>query len=172
MIALSRWMERLPGTGLIYTSTRVQTELYARWLECNGINCIAYNAGLPAEQRKEIEQGLMENRWKCVISTNALGMGIDKPDIRFIIHTQIPASPIHYYQEIGRAGRDGKPTVAILFYNSWKDADGIPEDYKLPKSFIESARPSTKTYQRVIELLKTEPLGIQDLTRRTNSGLR
>lgn len=168
MIALSRWMERLPGTGLIYTGTRVQTELYARWLECNEINCIAYNAGLPAEQRKEIEQGLMENRWKCVISTNALGMGIDKPDIRFIIHTQIPESPIHYYQEIGRAGRDGKPMVAILFYNSRKDADGIPEDYKLPKSFIESARPSTKTYQRVIDLLKEEPLGIQDLTRKTN----
>lgn len=168
MIALAHWTDRLPGTGLIYTGTRVQTELYSHWLERNGVNCIAYNAGLPSEQRKEIEQGLMENRWKCVISTNALGMGIDKPDIRFIIHTQIPASPIHYYQEIGRAGRDGEPTVAILFYNSRKDADGIPEDYKLPKSFIESARPSTKTYQRVIDLLKAEPLGIQDLTRRTN----
>ena len=168
MVALSRWMDRLPGTGLIYTGTRVQTELYARWLEHNGISCIAYNAGLTAEQRKEIEQGLMENRWKCITSTNALGMGIDKPDIRFIIHTQIPASPIHYYQEIGRAGRDGKPTVAILFYNSLKDADGIPEDYKLPKSFIESARPSVQTYQRVINLLKDEPLGVLDLTRRTN----
>ena len=168
MIALAHWMNRLPGTGLIYTGTRVQTELYARWLEHNGISCIAYNARLPSEQRKEIEQGLMENRWKCIISTNALGMGIDKPDIRFIIHTQIPASPIHYYQEIGRAGRDGKPTVAILFYNSLKDADGIPEDYKLPKSFIESARPSIQTYQRVIDLLKAEPLGIQDLIRKTN----
>lgn len=168
MIGLSHWLKKLPGTGLIYVGTRIQTEQYARWLEQNGIDCISYNAGLDGDQRKEIEQGLMENRWKCVISTNALGMGIDKPDIRFIIHTQIPASPIHYYQEIGRAGRDGKPTVAILFYNSSADADGIQEDYKLPKSFIEAARPATDKYLKVIRLLQEEPLGIRDLMRKTN----
>lgn len=168
MIALSHWLKKLPGTGLIYVGTRIQTEQYARWLEQNGIDCIGYNAGLDGDQRKEIEQGLMENRWKCVVSTNALGMGIDKPDIRFIIHTQIPASPIHYYQEIGRAGRDGKPTVAILFYNSSADADGIQEDYKLPKSFIEAARPATDKYLKVIRLLQEEPLGIRDLMRKAN----
>ena len=96
MIGLAHWLKRLPGTGLIYVGTRIQTEQYARWLQQNEIDCIGYNAGLDGEQRKEIEQGLMENRWKCIISTNALGMGIDKPDIRFVIHTQIPASPIHY----------------------------------------------------------------------------
>lgn len=168
MISLAHWLKQLPGTGLVYVGTRIQTEQYARWLEQNGINSIAYNAGLDADQRKEIEQGLMENRWKCIISTNALGMGIDKPDIRFIIHTQIPASPIHYYQEIGRAGRDGKPTVAILFYNSSVDADGVQEDYKLPESFIESARPTPDKYLKVINLLKEEPLGLHDLMRRTN----
>lgn len=168
MIGLARWLSQLEGTGLIYTGTRIATELYARWLEEAGIQCIGYNAGLEAEQRKEIEQGLMENRWKCVISTNALGMGIDKPDIRFIIHTQMPASPIHYYQEIGRAGRDGKPTVAILFYNNKMDEKGVEEDYKLPLSFIESARPAISKYQKVIELLQEEPLGEYDLMRRTN----
>ncbi|MDO4164063.1 MAG: RecQ family ATP-dependent DNA helicase [Bacteroides sp.] len=168
MIALSRWLNRLPGTGLIYTGTRIQTEQYTQWLKYVGIDCIGYNAGLEAEQRKDIEQGLMENRWKCIISTNALGMGIDKPDIRFIIHTQIPASPIHYYQEIGRAGRDGKPTVIILFYNSAIDDNGIPEDYKLPKTFIESARPSIDKYEEVISLLQEEPLGLFDLMRKTN----
>lgn len=168
MIGLSRWMNKLPGTGLLYVGTRVQTEQYERWLRQNKISCVAYNAGLEAERRKEIEQGLINNRWKCVVSTNALGMGIDKPDIRFVIHTQIPASPIHYYQEIGRAGRDGKPTVAILFYNSQEDTCGIQEDYKLPKSFIDNGRPATSKYEMVIRLLKEESAGLSDIMRRTN----
>jgi ATP-dependent DNA helicase RecQ len=87
-------------------------------------------------------------------------MGIDKPDIRFIIHTQIPQSPIHYYQEIGRAGRDGRSTDIILFYNS--------EDKSLPLSFIDGGRPSVKKYDQVIEAIHNEPLGEKDLMRRTN----
>ena len=165
---LAENLEKLPGAGLMYTGTRVNTDLYARWLSYNGINSTFYNAGLDAESRKEIETDLMENRWKCVVSTNALGMGIDKPDIRFIIHTQIPASPIHYYQEIGRAGRDGKPSELILFYNSTEDANGIAMDYKLPKSFIEGGRPGIDKYQRVINALMEEPLGERQLIKAAN----
>lgn len=168
LLWLGENLEGIEGTGIIYTGTRVNTEIYSRWLEFMGISTTEYNAGLDSDSRKEIEIGLMENRWKAVISTNALGMGIDKSDIRFIIHTQIPASPIHYYQEIGRAGRDGKPTKLILFYNKLKDDKGIEEDFKLPKAFIDGGRPSIKNYQKVINALKVEQLGERQLMKATN----
>ena len=160
LIWLGKNLHRLPQTGILYTGTRVDTEIYTKWFEFLGISAIAYNAGLDPETRIAIENGLMNNQWKCVISTNALGMGIDKPDIRFIIHTQIPQSPIHYYQEIGRAGRDGQPSYIILFYN--------PADKDLPMSFIEGARPSLKKYEKVIQATQMELLGERELAKYTN----
>jgi ATP-dependent DNA helicase RecQ len=160
LIWLGKNLNNLPGSGILYTGTRVDTEIYSKWLENLKISSTAYNAGLDPDSRIAIENGLMSNKWKCIISTNALGMGIDKPDIRFIIHTHIPQSPIHYYQEIGRAGRDGHPSYIILFYN--------PEDRKLPEAFIEGGRPAIKKYERVIEAVKSELLGERDLMKRTN----
>jgi ATP-dependent DNA helicase RecQ len=160
MAWLVEFLQKQDGNGLIYTGTRVNTNLFSSWLQFNKINAANYNAGLDTESRKEIENGLILNKWKCVVSTNALGMGIDKSDIRFIIHTQIPQSPIHYYQEIGRAGRDGKPTKIVLLYN--------PEDKELPEYFIKNSRPSIKQYLKVIDALKEEPLGEQNLMRATN----
>lgn len=169
MIWLAQNINSLNGTGLIYTGTRVDTEIYAKWLQFVGVKAIDYNAGLDAETRKSIENDLMKNQWKCVVSTNALGMGIDKPDIRFIIHTQIPQSPIHYYQEIGRAGRDGNPTRILLFYNeNIDDRTGIATDSILPHSFIEGARPTIKKYQKVIALLQIEPLSEKEVMKRAN----
>lgn len=160
LIWLGKNLDKLPGSGILYTGTRVDTEIYSKWFEHLKISSAAYNAGLDADSRIAIENGLMTNKWKCIISTNALGMGIDKPDIRFIIHTQIPQSPIHYYQEIGRAGRDGQPSYIILFYN--------PEDRKLPEAFIEGGRPAIKKYEKVINAVKFELLGERDLMKRTN----
>ncbi len=160
LIWLGKNVNKLPGSGILYTGTRVDTEVYSKWFEHLKISSTAYNAGLDADSRIAIENGLMENKWKCIISTNALGMGIDKPDIRFIIHTQIPQSPIHYYQEIGRAGRDELPAYIILFYN--------PEDRKLPEAFIEGGRPSLKKYEKVISVVKSALLGEKDLMKRTN----
>lgn len=168
MVWLAQHLNNINGTGLVYTGTRVDTESYAKWLVQNGVNAVNYNAGHDAETRKEIENGLMANRYKCVVSTNALGMGIDKADIRFIIHTQIPASPIHYYQEIGRAGRDGKPTTIVLFYNEHIDDNGTAVDYRLPKAFIDGARPSKDKYIKAINALKEEPLTISELMKATN----
>lgn len=160
LIWLGENLNNLPGSGILYTGTRVDTEIYSKWFEFLNISSIAYHAGLDADSRIAIENGLMNNKWKCIISTNALGMGIDKTDIRFIIHTQIPQSPIHYYQEIGRAGRDGQPSYIILFYN--------PEDRKLAEAFIEGGRPAIKKYERVINAVKSELLGERDLMKRTN----
>jgi ATP-dependent DNA helicase RecQ len=157
---LAHSLPELEGTGIIYSGTRADTEEYSNFLNRQGIAAVNYNAGLDAERRREIEKGLLSNRWKCVVATNALGMGIDKPDIRFIIHTQIPASPIHYYQEIGRAGRDEREAQIILLYN--------PKDRDLPEYFIENNRPAIKYYRRVIEQLKRGPSGQYDLMRRTN----
>ncbi len=168
MVWLAQYLNRIDGTGLVYTGTRVDTELYAKWLVYNGVNAVNYNAGHDAETRKDIENGLMENKYKCVVSTNALGMGIDKSDIRFIIHTQIPASPIHYYQEIGRAGRDGKTTTIILFFNEHVGEIGFADDYRLPKAFIDGARPSKDKYLKAISALKEEPLTISGLMKATN----
>lgn len=160
LIWLGRHVNKLPGSGILYAGTRVDTEIYSRWFEHLQISSAAYNAGLDADSRIAIENGLMTNKWKCVISTNALGMGIDKPDIRFIIHTQIPQSPIHYYQEIGRAGRDGQPAYIILFYN--------PDDRKLPEAFIEGGRPAIGKYEKVIDAVKSELLGERELMKQTN----
>ncbi|HEY4789666.1 MAG TPA: RecQ family ATP-dependent DNA helicase [Bacteroidales bacterium] len=160
LIWLGKNLQQINGSGILYTGTRVDTEIYSKWFEFLKIPSIGYNAGLDPESRITIENGLMQNEWKCIISTNALGMGIDKPDIRFIIHTQIPQSPIHYYQEIGRAGRDGQPSFIILFYN--------PEDRKLPEAFIEGGRPAISKYEKVIHAIKTEMLGEHELMRKTN----
>lgn len=160
MIWLGQNLNHLPGSGILYTGTRVNTEIYSRWFEYLQLPATAYNAGLDAESRKAIERGLMNNQWKCIVSTNALGMGIDKPDIRFIIHTQIPQSPIHYYQEIGRAGRDGQPCSIILFY--------CDEDRKLPEAFIEGARPALSKYERVINAVKSQLLGEREIIKKTN----
>ncbi|MDR3327168.1 MAG: RecQ family ATP-dependent DNA helicase [Prevotellaceae bacterium] len=161
LIWLGRNIEKMPGSGVLYLGTRVDTEIYSKWFEYLNISSAAYNAGLDTDSRIAVENGLMNNQWKCIISTNALGMGIDKPDIRFIIHTQIPQSPIHYYQEIGRAGRDGKSAYIILFYNP-------NEDKKLPEAFIEGGRPSIKKYEKVIEIIKSDLLGINQLTTAAN----
>jgi ATP-dependent DNA helicase RecQ len=159
MIWLGQNLKNVPGSGIIYAGTRVDTEIYSSWLQFLKIPSILYNASLDKESRIGIEDASW-TKWKSIVSTNALGMGVDKSDIRFVIHTHMPASPIHYYQEIGRAGRDGQPSYIILFYN--------PEDRKLPEAFIEGGRPAIKKYERVINAVKSEQLGERDLMKQTN----
>jgi ATP-dependent DNA helicase RecQ len=160
MAWISNYLQQVKGNGVIYTGTRSSAEIFSKWCESEKLNTIYYHAGLDSDSRKLVEKEWMDNKYKAVISTNALGMGIDKADIRFIIHTQITQSPIHYYQEIGRAGRDDKDAEIFLLFN--------PKDTDLPLSFINNARPSTDKYERVINALKQEPLGEKNLMKATN----
>lgn len=153
-------LPKLEGTGIIYTGTIVKTMIYSEWLQHLNISSANYSSRLKPEARKLIEEGLMNDKWRCVVSTNALGMGFDKPDLRYIIHTQIPQSPIHYYQEIGRAGRDGKPANIILLYN--------PADRDLPEAFINGSKPPIEHYQRVIDAVKTRQMGERQIVEATN----
>ncbi|MEI6816529.1 MAG: RecQ family ATP-dependent DNA helicase [Bacteroidota bacterium] len=155
MMWLGKNINELEGNGIIYTGTRTNTEVYARWMQFLGVSSIAYNAGLDRAARILVENSLMSNDYKCIVSTNALGMGIDKPDIRFIIHTQMPVSPIHYYQEIGRAGRDGKPTNIILLHG--------PKDRRLPEIFINGHKPSTDKYEILLNILRKKKMSEREL---------
>ena len=105
-------------TGIVYTATRSSAVMVAMFLQQLGLKAEYYHAEREDSSRREIEQKFMGNHYNVICSTNALGMGIDKPDIRFVIHYHMPTSPIHYYQEIGRAGRDGNVAYCVLLYDS------------------------------------------------------
>jgi len=158
---LAEYLPKLKKTGIVYTGTQANTDIFSNWLQFLKFNSAAYSGRLDAESRMRVESEFINNKYDCVVSTNALGMGIDKPDIRFIIHTQIPQSPIHYYQEIGRAGRDGHEAFAILLYNPNKDTE-------LPKAFIEGSKPAVSMYEKVIAVTKKALLGRNEIIKATN----
>lgn len=158
---LAHYLPKFNKTGIIYTGTQTNADIYSNWLQFLGFKSAGYSGRLDAETRKRVEDGFMMNKYDCVVSTNALGMGIDKPDIRFIIHTQIPQSPIHYYQEIGRAGRDGMESFAILLFNPI-------DDLELPRSFIDASKPSAEKYHKVIAVTKKYLLGRNEIIKATN----
>lgn len=120
------------GCGIIYVRSRKETFDIARFLNENGFKSDYYNAGLSAEQRSAKQNAWKNNTTPIIVATNAFGMGIDKPDVRFVIHKDPPESLEAYYQEAGRAGRDEQKSYAVLLYNH---ADRIKMEKKFLSSF-------------------------------------
>ena len=125
-----RYIGSHPGdAGIIYCLSRKNTEVVAEELKKKGINAAAYHAGLPTEERASIQERFKMDQIQVVCATIAFGMGIDKPDVRFVIHYDIPKSLEGYYQETGRAGRDGGEGICLTYY-SFKDIQKLEKFMK------------------------------------------
>jgi ATP-dependent DNA helicase RecQ len=121
------------GVGLVYVARRRQTEDYAAALRQHGLRAYAYHAGLPTKERNDAQKAFNDGELDVVVATSAFGMGIDHPHVRFVLHDSPPGSVDDYYQEIGRAGRDGEPAAVTLHYR--------PEDLSLRRFFSSKKLP-------------------------------
>ena len=105
------------GTGIVYVRSRKKTEELAAFLNANGISSSFYHAGLGPDSRSDRQERWKKDHIRVMVCTNAFGMGIDKPDVRFVVHFDVPDSPEAYFQEAGRGGRDGKRSYAVMLWN-------------------------------------------------------
>lgn len=147
----------LPGSGIIYTLTQRDTERVTEWLQINDIAAMAYHSDIPDREdgssvKEELEQQLLNNEIKVLVATVALGMGFDKPDLGFVIHFQRPASVVHYYQQVGRAGRAVEDAYGILLCGE--------EDDHIADYFIRNAFPLQQHISEILRVLYESENGL------------
>jgi ATP-dependent DNA helicase RecQ len=144
---LHRFLENRDESGIIYVATRKRCDALVDQLAKElKLSVGAYHAGLLPEQRKHVQDQFMSGNLKAIVATNAFGMGIDKPDLRYVIHYNMPGTLEAYYQEAGRAGRDGLLSQCVLLYN--------PQDRYIQEFFIENANPSRAIIESVYNVLQ------------------
>lgn len=143
MAWLAEQLPQMPGSGIIYTLTIRDAERVAEWLRQNNIDARAYHSGV--EDREELEERLLNDQIKALVATVALGMGFDKPDLGFVIHYQRPGSVVHYYQQVGRAGRAVDEAYGILLSGH--------EDDDITDFFIRTAFPPQAHVDQVLDAL-------------------
>lgn len=169
MAWLAQVIPSLQGSGIVYTLTQRDSERVAEWLRINDINAKAYHSDVEDDedgvsQREMLEQQLLKNEIKVLVATVALGMGFDKPDLGFVIHYQRPASVVHYYQQVGRAGRAVDEAFGILLYGE--------EDDHIADFFIRNAFPPQQHVDVILkELDKAEGgLSVYEMESKLNLG--
>jgi len=148
---LAEKLSTLHGHGIIYTLTVRDANRVAEWLKSRGLNVEAYT-GDTGPRREALEQALLKNEVKALVGTTALGMGFDKPDLAFVIHYQSPGSVVHYYQQVGRAGRALDSAYGILLSGD--------EETNITDWFIDAAFPTRREVDEVIAALEAEPEGL------------
>src|SRR5438876_9711667 len=153
---LAHFLPQLSGSGIIYTLTVQDSRRVAAWLAQQGIAARAYHADLEAGERITSEQALLDNQVKALVATTALGMGFDKPDLGFVIHFQRPGSVVHYYQQVGRAGRAVDSALGILLSGD--------EDQDIINYFIETAFPPEAHVEDVLRALEQADAGLSTTT--------
>lgn len=156
---LAKYVGNLSGSGIIYTLTQRDSVIVSEWLNKSGIKAEAYNAS--SDERTQIEERLLNNEVKALVATVALGMGFDKPDLGFVIHYQRPASVVHYYQQVGRAGRALDTAYGILMHGG--------EDDEIADYFISEAFPPQKDVDEILNALRADgPLSVKEIEEATN----
>ena len=150
---LAQTIPTIDGSGIVYTLTIDDARQVAEWLRTQGIDALSYTGADDDGDRIAAEQRLINNNVKVVVATSALGMGYDKPDLAFVIHYQAPGSAVHYYQQVGRAGRALDHACGILL-----DGD---EDQQIIDWFIDMAFPKQADAEAVVALLDNKPNGMK-----------